>query len=71
MTEDYEGARDRVSLSALKILREYGAERAVQMYLGAIDALTVAVFTANGGGRGAIGLAWDNPQPRPDFDSAA
>lgn len=70
MNEDYAGARDRVSLSALKILREYGPDRAVEMYLGAIDALTVAVFTANGGGW-SIGLAIDNTQTSPKCDNAA
>ena len=64
MTKDYEEARDHFSQSAVKAMAQLGNERAVQRFLGAIDALTVAVFAANGGGgKGAIGLAIDNTQP--------
>ena len=60
-TKDYGEARDHFSLSALKAIASLGNERATQRFLGAIDALTVAIFAANGGGgRGAIGLAVDN-----------
>lgn len=62
MTKDYEHARDEMSAKAVRIMSQIGNERAVQHFLGWIDALTVAVFAANGGGR-AIGLAIDNTQP--------
>lgn len=70
MTKDYEYARDQMSLKALRMLDQVGNERATQHFLGWIDALTVAVFHANGGAR-AIGLAVDNTQPKPDFAPAA
>lgn len=61
MNKDYEHARDQMSAKAIRVLAQVGNERAVQHFLGWIDALTVAVFAANGfGGKGAIGLAIDN-----------
>lgn len=61
MTQDYEDARDHFSRSAVKAIAQLGNDRATQRFLGAIDALTVAIFAANGsGGKGAIGLAIDN-----------
>lgn len=72
MTKDYEEARDHFSLSALKAISQLGADRATQRFLGAIDALTVAIFAANGGGgRGAIGLAIDNTKSLPEYPTAA
>ncbi len=59
MTKDYQEARAHFSRSAERALRQFGNERATQRFLGAIDALTEAVFTANGPSR-AIGLAIDN-----------
>lgn len=59
--KDYEEARDHFSLSAVKAMAQLGNDRATQRFLGAIDALTEAVFVASGGPtRGAIGLAIDN-----------
>jgi hypothetical protein len=48
MTEDYKSSRNLVSLDALKLIDKFGRDRAIEMYLGAIDALTLAVFTATG-----------------------
>ncbi len=73
MTKDYEEARDHFSRSAVRAMAELGNERATQRFLGAIDALTVAVFAANGGsgGKGSIGLALDNTKPHQHYPSAA
>ncbi len=70
MTKDYEEARDHFSRSAVRAMAELGNERATQRFLGAIDALTVAVFAANGGGP-AIGLAIDNTKSCTIYPSAA
>lgn len=70
MTEDYEYARDQMSLKALRIIGQVGNDRATQHFLGWIDALTVAVFAANGGGgSGSLAVAVDNTQP--NFPTAA
>jgi hypothetical protein len=64
MNRDYKNMRDRMSLRALEVLSDVGSERAVQIYLGAIDALTVAVFAVNGPvGRNSIAVAVDNTKP--------
>lgn len=70
MTKDYEQERDRMSARAIEVWRVTGPERAVQIYLGAIDALTVAVFAVNGSGA-AIGLAIDNTKSNQDGGIAA
>lgn len=72
MTADYEHARDQMSAKAVRMLAQIGSDRATQHFLGWIDALTIAVFAANGGsGRGGIGLAFDNTKPTQDGGIAA
>ncbi len=73
MTRDYEEARDHFSRSAVRAIAQLGNERATQRFLGAIDALTVAIFAANGcsGGKGSIGLAIDNTKTNQNGGLAA
>lgn len=70
MTEDYIHARDQMSAKATRVMAQIGNDRAVQHFLGWIDALTVACFAANAGGWG-IGLAIDNTKPNQDDGIAA
>lgn len=58
---DYEEQRHKVGTVALKIFRDYGPDRALQMYFGAIDALVYAALAVNQ--NHGVKLAFDNTKP--------
>jgi len=60
---DYDDQRHKVAAQALKVFHQYGPERSLQMFYGAIDALTYAVFAIKGPGKHEIGIEIDNTKP--------
>lgn len=72
MTKDYEHARGEMSSKAIRVAAQIGNERAIQHFLGWIDALTIAVFDLQGGATpGSICLRVDNTNPDPEYPRAA
>ena len=70
MTDDYEYARDQMGAKAQRIIGQVGNERAVQHFLGWIDALTAAIFAINGVGfAGAVRI--DSTKTNQDGGLAA
>lgn len=55
---DYDDQRAKVAAAALRVFHEYGQERALDMYYGAIDALNYAILCIHP--RPEIKLATDN-----------
>ena len=63
MTKDYDEQRYKVAAAALKTFHDYGPERSLEMFYGAIDALQYAIFSIKGAGKCGVKVAVDNTRP--------
>ena len=63
MTKDYNDQRQLYAAAALKTFNDYGPERFLEMFYGAIDALQYAIFSIKGAGKCGVKVAVDNTRP--------